>query len=56
MKKSSRDRCQRAGCLVIIVADVINEKNVPDKDDSKQHAEAEDWEGASVIGEITLRE
>lgn len=41
---------------MIIVADVINEKNVPDKDDSKQHAEAEDWEGASVIGEITLRE
>ena len=40
----------------MFVGDVINDKKIPDKDDSNQGAEAEDWEAASDSGEITLRE
>jgi hypothetical protein len=41
----------------MFVADVINDKNIPDKDDSNQGAAgAEDWEAACDSGEITLRE
>jgi len=40
----------------MFVADVINDKNIPDKGDSNQRAEAEDWEAASDSGEITLCE